>query len=85
MQAVMVRFMAIAGLLSAPLADTWAKGCIDPSVSQNTSRPSSKPVSYDDCVKQARLDCERSARERKLIDVAKESFMKRCLAEFIAK
>jgi len=42
-------------------------------------------VSYDDCVKQARMDCERTARDRKLIDVAKESFMKRCLAESIGK
>ncbi len=31
------------------------------------------------------LDCERTARQRKLIDAAKDTFMKRCLAEATGK
>ncbi|WP_108507932.1 hypothetical protein [Polynucleobacter acidiphobus] len=85
MQAVMIRLMTAACVLSAPSSQAWAKSCSEPLAPQNTARPGSKPVSYDDCVKQARMDCERTARDRKLIDVAKESFMKRCLAESIGK
>lgn len=85
MQAVMIRLMTAACVLSAPSSQAWAKSCSEPLASQNTARSGSKPVSYDDCVKQARMDCERTARDRKLIDVAKERFMKRCLAESIGK
>ncbi len=85
MQAVMIRLMTAACVLSVPLSQPWAKSCSEQLASQDTSRPRSKIVSYDDCVKQARMDCERTARDRKLIDVAKESFMKRCLAESIGK
>ena len=85
MQALIVRLMTAACVLSAPLSQPWAKSCSEQLASQDTSRPRSKTVSYDDCVKQARMDCERTARDRILIDVAKESFMKRCLAESIGK
>ncbi len=85
MQAVMIRLMTAACVLSVPLSQPWAKSCSEQLAAQDTSRPRSKTVSYDDCVKQARMDCERTARDRKLIDVAKESFMKRCLAESIGK
>jgi len=85
MQAVIIRWMTAACVLSTPLSQVWAKSCAEPLAPQNSPRPGSKPVSYDDCVKQVRIDCERTARERKLIDVAKESFMKRCLAESIGK
>ncbi len=36
-------------------------------------------------MKTAKLECERTARQRKLIDAAKDTFMKRCLAEAIGK
>ena len=85
MQAVMIRLMTAACVLSVPFSQPWAKSCSEQLVSQDTSRPRSKTVSHDDCVKQARMDCERTARDRKLIDVAKESFMKRCLAESIGE
>ncbi len=85
MQAVIVRLMTAACVLSVPLSQPWAKSCSEQLAPQSTARPGSKPMSYDDCVKQARMDCERTARDRKLIDVAKESFMKRCLAESIGK
>ena len=85
MQVVMIRLMTAACVLSVPLSQPWAKSCSEQLASQDISRPRSKTVSYDDCVKQARMDCERTARDRKLIDVAKESFMKRCLAESIGK
>jgi hypothetical protein len=85
MPAMMIRWMTAVCLLNAPLSQPWAKSCSEQLAPQNTARPESKPVSYDDCVKQARMDCERTARDRKLIDVAKESFMKRCLAESIGK
>ena len=85
MQVVMIRLMTAACVLSVPLSQPWAKSCSEQLASQDTSRPRSKTVSYDYCVKQARMDCERTARDRKLIDVAKESFMKRCLAESIGK
>ena len=85
MQVVMIRLMTAACVLSVPFSQPWAKSCSEQLASQDTSRPRSKTVSYDDCVKQVRMDCERTARDRKLIDVAKESFMKRCLAESIGK
>jgi len=85
MPAMIIRWMTAVCLMSAPLSQPWAKSCAEQLASQDLSRPRLKSVSYDDCVKQARMDCERSARDRKLIDVAKESFMKRCLAEFIGK
>lgn len=85
MQAVIVRLMTAACMLSIPLSQALAKSCTEQLAPQNSARPGPKPVSYDDCVKQARMDCERTARDRKLIDVAKESFMKRCLAEFVGK
>jgi hypothetical protein len=85
MQAVTIRLMAAICVLSTPLSQAWAKSCSEQLAPQNTARPGSKPLSYDDCVKQARMDCERTARDRKLIDVAKESFMKRCLAESLGK
>lgn len=85
MQAVIVRLMTFACVFGTPISQTWAKSCSEQLASQNTARPGSKPVNYDDCVKQARMECERTARDRKLIDVAKESFMKRCLAESIGK
>jgi hypothetical protein len=34
---------------------------------------------------QAQSECEHSARQRKLIDAAKDTFMKRCLAEATGK
>ena len=85
MQVVMIRLMTAACVLSVPFSQPWAKSCSEQLASQDTSRPRSKTVSCDDCVKQARMDCEHTARDRKLIDVAKESFMKRCLAESIGK
>jgi hypothetical protein len=85
MQAVIIRLMTAACILSTPFSQALAKSCSEQLAPQDTSRPRSKSVSYDDCVKQARMDCERTARDRKLIDVAKESFMKRCLTESIGK
>ncbi|BEI34861.1 hypothetical protein PHIN6_03790 [Polynucleobacter sp. HIN6] len=85
MQAVMIRLMTAACVFSIPSSQASAKSCSEQLAPQNSARPGSKPMSYDDCVKQARIDCERTARDRKLIDVAKESFMKRCLAESIGK
>jgi hypothetical protein len=34
---------------------------------------------------QVRSECERNARQRKLIDAAKDTFMKRCLSEATGK
>jgi hypothetical protein len=85
MQAVIVRLMTAACVFSAPFSEVWAKSCVDRLAPQDAARAGSKPVSYDDCVKQARMDCERAAQDRKLIDVAKDRFMKRCLAESIGK
>lgn len=85
MQAVMIRFMTAICVLIAPLSEAWGKNCAERLASQNTPRSGPKPLSDDDCVKQARMECERIARDRKLIEAAKESFMKRCLAEFIGK
>jgi len=85
MHAVIVRLMTAACVFTTPLSQAWAKSCSEQLAPQSTARPQSKLVSYDDCVKQARMECERTARDRKLIDVAKESFMKRCLAESIGK
>ncbi len=85
MQAVIIRLMTAICVLSTPFSQALAKNCSEQLAPQNSARPGSKPMSYDNCVKQARMDCERTARDRKLIDVAKESFMKRCLAESIGK
>ena len=85
MQTMIIRLMTAVYVFGSPASQAWAKSCSEQLAPQNTTRPGSKPVSYDDCVKQARIDCERTARDRKLIDVAKESFMKRCLAEAIGK
>lgn len=75
-----------AALLSfTPLSEAWAKTCSEQSSSQNTSNPGSKSVSFEDCMKNARLECERTARQRKLIDSAKDTYMKRCLAEATGK
>jgi len=85
MQAVIIRLLTAVYVLSTPFSQAWGKSCSEQLAPQSTARPGSKSVSYVDCVKQARMDCERTARDRKLIDVAKESFMKRCLAESIGK
>ena len=75
-----------AALLSfSPLSEVWGKTCAQKSGSQNPSNPNSKPVSYQDCMAQAQSECEHSARQRKLIDSAKDTFMKRCLAEATGK
>jgi len=69
----------------APLSEARGKTCTQKSGSQNPSNPNSKPVSYQDCMAQAQSECEHSARQRKLIDAAKDTFMKRCLAEATGK
>lgn len=75
-----------AALLSfAPLSEAWAKTCSEQSSAQNAANSGSKPVGFEDCMKNARLECERTARQRKLIDAAKDTFMKRCLAEAAGK
>lgn len=75
-----------AALLSfIPLSEAWGKTCSEQSSAQNISNPGSKSVSFEDCMKSAKLECERTARQRKLIDAAKDTFMKRCLAEAIGK
>jgi hypothetical protein len=77
--------MTAALLAFAPLSEAWGKTCSEQSSAQNTSNLGSKPVSFDDCMKSARLECERTARQRKLIEAAKDTFMKRCLAEATGK
>ena len=77
--------MTLAFFAFAPSAEVSGKTCTPQSARQNPSNPNSKPVSYQDCMAQAQSECEHSARQRKLIDAAKDTFMKRCLAEATGK
>ena len=69
----------------ATSTEVSSKTCTPQLVSQNTANPSPKLVSYDDCMAQVRSECERHARQRKLIDAARDTFMKRCLSEATGK
>jgi hypothetical protein len=81
----LIRFTFTACIFIFPFSDALGKSCAKQSTVQNSSSPGKKLVSYDECVRQAQLDCEHLARQRKLINDAKDSFMKRCLVDFIGK
>jgi hypothetical protein len=85
MQALIVRFLTASCIFSIPVYPVWGKSCAHQMNRPNSEKANLKFVSYDDCVKQARSTCEQTAQQRKLIDAAKETFMKRCLAEAIGK
>jgi len=76
-----ISLMTVAFFTFAPSAEVSGKTCTPQSASQNTANPTPKLVSYDDCMAQVRSECEGNARQRKLIDAAKDTFMKRCLSE----
>ena len=57
MQAVIIRLLTAVYILSTPFSQAWGKSCSEQFAPQSTPRPGSKSVSYDDCVKQARMDC----------------------------
>ena len=80
-----ISIMTVAFFAFAPSTEVSSKTCTPQLASQNTANPSPKLVSYDDCMAQVRSECERHARQRKLIDAAKDTFMKRCLAEATGK
>lgn len=80
-----ISLMTVAFFTFAPSAEVSGKTCTPQSASQNTANPTPKLVSYDDCMAQVRSECEGNARQRKLIDAAKDTFMKRCLAEATGK
>jgi hypothetical protein len=77
--------MTLSFFAFAPSAEVSGKTCTPQSARQNTANPTPKLVSYDDCMAQVRSECERNARQRKLIDAAKDTFMKRCLSEATGK
>ena len=80
-----ISIMTVAFFTFAPSAEVSGKTCTPQSASQNIANPTPKLVSYDDCMAQVRSECERNARQRKLIDAAKDTFMKRCLSEASGK
>ncbi len=80
-----ISIMTVAFFAFATSTEVSSKTCTPQLVSQNTANPSPKLVSYDDCIAQVRSECERHARQRKLIDAAKDTFMKRCLSEATGK
>jgi hypothetical protein len=80
-----ISIMTVAFFTFAPAAEVSGKTCTPQSASQNTANPTPKLVSYDDCMAQVRSECEGNARQRKLIDAAKDTFMKRCLSEASGK
>ena len=85
MQALIVRFVTASCIFAIPVYEVWGKSCAEHMNRPNPEKANPKFVSYDDCVKQARATCEQTAHQRKLIDAAKDTFMKRCLAEAIGK
>jgi len=80
-----ISLMTVAFFTFAPSAEVSGKTCTPQSANQNTANPTPKLVSYDDCMAQVRSECEGNARQRKLIDAAKDTFMKRCLSEASGK
>ena len=80
-----ISLMTVAFFTFAPSAEVSGKTCTPQSASQNTANPTPKLVSYDDCMAQVRSECEGNARQRQLIDAAKDTFMKRCLSEASGK
>ena len=80
-----ISLMTVAFFTFAPSAEVSGKTCTPQSARQNTANPTPKLVSYDDCMAQVRSECEGNARQRKLIDAAKDTFMKRCLSEASGK
>ena len=77
--------MTLAFFAFSPSTEVSSKTCTPQLESQSTANPSPKLVSYDDCMAQVRSECEHHARQRKLIDAAKDIFMKRCLSEATGK
>ena len=77
--------MTLAFFAFSPSTEVSSKTCTPQLASQSTANPSPKLVSYDDCMAQVRSECEHHARQGKLIDAAKDTFMKRCLSEATGK
>lgn len=83
----MIKLYLLTAVLLAldPVSSAWGINCSEEALARNVSNPGSKPISFNDCIQQVRSECERSAFQRKLIDAAKDGFMKRCLAETARK
>ena len=80
-----ISLIAAAFFAFALPTEVSAKSCTQQLASQNTANTSYKRISYEDCIIQVRSECERNAQQRRLIDAAKDTFMKRCLSEATGK